>query len=62
MDTALMTTIVSTSGPLIISVCGVFIMVHQVGRRIDRLRVDLSKSCSEVGVFKNDIDKGQDQS
>ncbi len=41
MDTALTTTIVSTSAPLITSVLGMFIMVNQVGKRIDNLQVNI---------------------
>jgi len=43
MDTALTTTIVSTSGAVITSVLGMFFMVSQVGRRIDDLRVDVGE-------------------
>jgi hypothetical protein len=35
MDTALATLIVSTSGPVITSVFGMFFMANQVGKRLD---------------------------
>jgi hypothetical protein len=43
MDPALATTIVSTSGPVITSVLGMFIMVNQVGRRIDNMNKRLGE-------------------
>jgi hypothetical protein len=50
MDTALTTTIVSTSGPAIISVLGMFIMVNQVGKRIDRISKQLVKRTDDLRV------------
>ena len=50
MDTALATTIVSTGGVVITSVLGMFIMVNQVGRRIDNMNKRLGKRIDDLGA------------
>jgi len=53
MDTALMTTIVSTGGAVITGVCGMFVTANQLGKRIDDLRVDIRDLRSEFYAFKD---------
>jgi hypothetical protein len=43
MDTALLTTIVSTSGAVITGVFGMFFMANQLGRRIDDSNASLGR-------------------
>jgi hypothetical protein len=53
MDTALMTTIVSTSGAVITGIFGMFFTANQLGKRIDDLRGDIRDFRSEVYAFKD---------
>ncbi len=53
MDTALTTTIVSTSGAMITGVFGMFFAVNQLGKRIDDLRADVRVLSSEFYAFKD---------
>ena len=53
MDTALTTTIVSTSGAVITGVFGMFFAVNQLGKRIDDLRVDVRELRAEFYAFKD---------
>jgi hypothetical protein len=53
MDTALTTTIVSTSGAVITGVFGMFFAVNQLGKRIDDLRADVRVLSSEFYAFKD---------
>ncbi len=53
MDTALTTTIVSTSGAVITGVFGTFFTANQLGKRIDDLRVDIRELRSEFYAFKD---------
>ncbi len=50
MDTALLTTIVSTSGAVITGVFGMFFMANQLGRRIDDSNVSLGKRIDDLNV------------
>jgi hypothetical protein len=60
MDTALTTTIVSTSGAVITGIFGMFFTANQlgkriddVGKRIDDLRVDVRELRGEFYAFKD---------
>ena len=48
MDTALLTTIVSTGGAVIVGVFGMFFTANQLGRRIDDLRADSNARMGEI--------------
>jgi hypothetical protein len=55
MDTALITTIVSTSGAVITGIFGMFFTANQLGKRIDDLRVDIRDLRSELYAFKDSM-------
>ena len=48
MDTALLTTIVSTGGAVIVGLFGMFFTANQLGRRIDDLRTDSNARMGEI--------------
>ncbi len=48
MDTALMNTIVSTSGALITGICGMFLTANQLGRRIEDTNNQLGKRSDDL--------------
>jgi hypothetical protein len=53
MDTALTTTIVSTSGAVITGIMGMFFTANQLGKRIDDLRADFRDLRGEFCAFKD---------
>lgn len=55
MDTALTTTIVSTSGAVITGVLGMFFTTNQLGKRIDDLRVDVRDLRGEMNAFRAEL-------
>jgi hypothetical protein len=50
MDTALTTTIVSTSGAVITGVFGMFFAVNQLGKRIDEVSNQLGKRIDDSSI------------
>jgi len=50
MDTALTTTIVSTSGAVITGIFGMFFTANQLGRRIDDIGNQLGKRIDDLRV------------
>jgi hypothetical protein len=50
MDSALLTTIVSTGGAVITGVCGMFITANQLGKRVDDLRISVNRDIDSVRV------------
>jgi hypothetical protein len=52
MDTALTTTIVSTSGAVITGIFGMFFTANQLGKRIDDLRVDVRDLLTGLSAFR----------
>ncbi len=55
MDTALTTTIVSTSGAVITAIAGMFFTTNQLGRRIDDVRIHLGKQIDDLRVDVRDL-------
>jgi hypothetical protein len=53
MDPALTTTIVSTGGPVIVGVFGMFFTANQIGRRIDNTNQNLRDLRAEFTSFKD---------
>jgi hypothetical protein len=57
MDTALLTTLISTSGAVITGVFGMFFTANQLGKRIDDLRVSLTRDIDTLrGQVSRDMD------
>jgi predicted RNA-binding protein with PIN domain len=53
MDTTLATTIVSTSGAVVVGLGGMWISTNQMGRRMDDIRQDLRDLRMEFNQFKD---------
>lgn len=52
MSDQIITTIISTSGVVVSSIIGMFIVSNQLGKRIDDLRIDLNR---QIDAFKTDM-------
>jgi hypothetical protein len=48
MDSALLTTIVSTGGAVITGVCGMFVTANQLGKRVDDLRISVNRDMDSL--------------
>lgn len=55
VDTALATTLVSTSGAVIVGVFGMFINSSQLGKRIDDTNQNLREFRSEFNAFRDTV-------
>jgi hypothetical protein len=55
VDQALATTLISTSGSVIVGVFGMFFTANQLGRRIDDLRTDVRDLRTEFNTFRDTV-------